>query len=130
MQPVRRPIHPPAIRKMDQMSVQHKVANRTQRDTGDDASGIRQSPSVDQAPAGPATGGQAGGGLQRVTANFTPRAMASLERVSARTGDSRTDVLNMAVQVFEAIVELVEEGDGRNLRVLVNGEERILRFVG
>ncbi|WP_433615181.1 hypothetical protein ACQP2P_10805 [Dactylosporangium sp. CA-139114] len=72
-----------------------------------------------------------GGSLTRVTANFTPRAMAALDRVSEKTGDSRTDVLNMAVMAYEALVELVDEGDGRSLRVqMPNGEVRILHFLG
>jgi hypothetical protein len=57
--------------------------------------------------------------------------MASLERVSSRTGDSRTDVLNMAVMAYETILQLIEEGDGRTLRVqLPNGEVRVLQFIG
>jgi hypothetical protein len=57
--------------------------------------------------------------------------MASLERVSARTGDSRTDVLNMAIMAFETVLDLIEEGDGRTLRIhLPNGEVRVLQFIG
>jgi hypothetical protein len=120
----------PTHKEVDDMSLQHKVSERTQRDTSDRTSGTRQSAAAEQPPSSPPSSGSGGGGLSRVTANFTPRAMASLERVSAATGDSRTDVLNMAVQVYETVVELINEGDGRTLRVTVNGEERILQFIG
>ena len=72
-----------------------------------------------------------GGSLTRVTANFTPRAMAALERLSDKTGDSRTDVLNMAVMAYEALLDIIEEGDGRSLRVqMPNNEVRVLHFLG
>ena len=71
------------------------------------------------------------GALTRVTANFTPRAMASLDRVSEQTGDSRTDVLNRAVMAYETMLNLIEEGDGRTLRIaLPDGEIRVLHFIG
>ncbi|WP_345627666.1 hypothetical protein [Rugosimonospora acidiphila] len=85
-----------------------------------------------QPPTPPAASpAHTGGSLTRVTANFTPRAAASLERIAEKTGDSRTDVLNMAVMAYETILELIEEGDGRTLRVqLPNGEVRVLQFIG
>ena len=66
-----------------------------------------------------------------MTANFTPRAIASLDRVTDTTGDSRTDVLNKAVMAYETILELIDEGGRRTLRVqMPNGEIRILQFIG
>jgi hypothetical protein len=68
------------------------------------------------------------GTLTQVTANFTPQAMASLERIAGRTGDSRTDVLNLAVMAYETVLGLIAEGDGRTLRVqLPDGVVRVLR---
>ncbi len=85
-----------------------------------------------QPPAPPTQGtAHTGGSLTRVTANFTPRAIASLDRIAEKTGDSRTDVLNRAVMAYETVLELIQEGDGRTLRVqLPNGEVRILQFIG
>lgn len=85
-----------------------------------------------QSPTPPAQhAAQSGGSLTRVTANFTPRAVAALERVSEKTGDSRTDVLNRAVMAYETVLDLIEEGDGRTLRVqMPNGEVRVLQFIG
>jgi hypothetical protein len=114
------------------MSVLHTVSGNVREDADIGASGAEQDrPAGRQPPAAPSTGGHTGGPLTRVTANFTPRAIASLERISVRTGDSRTDVLNMAVMAYETILELIEEGDGRTLRIqLPNGEVRVLQFIG
>ena len=71
-----------------------------------------------------------GGSLTRVTANFTPRAMAALERVATETGDSKTDVLNRAVMVYQTFLELTEQGNG-SLQVLYpDGSRERLRFLG
>jgi hypothetical protein len=82
----------------------------------------------------PATPGQqdvsTGGSLTRVTANFTPRAMAALERVSDETGDSKTDVLNRAVLVYQTFLELMEQGNGTLHVVYPDGSRERLRFMG
>src|SRR5690349_2658768 len=101
---------------MDDMSVLHNVSGATRGDKENARSTGRQDGHEGEPPAPPAQHAMhTGGSLTRVTANFTPRAMASLERVSAKTGDSRTDVLNMAVMAFETVLDLIAEGDGRTL---------------
>jgi hypothetical protein len=71
-----------------------------------------------------------GGSLTRITANFTPRAMGALDTISAKTGDSRTDTLNISVMLYEAILELLERGDGKTLHVKhPDGTEERLRLV-
>jgi hypothetical protein len=59
-------------------------------------------------------GGLGGGGnqLTRVTVNLTPRALAALERLSGRTGASKTDLINRGLQVLELIENMMEEDDG------------------
>ena len=49
--------------------------------------------------------------LTKVSANFVPRAMAALDLASQLTGDSRTDVLNRAVQVYAYLAKMMEEGN-------------------
>jgi hypothetical protein len=67
--------------------------------------------------------------LTRVTANFTPRA-AALDRIAAETGDSKTDILNRSVMVYEAFLELMEQSGG-NLRVVhTDGSTERLWFIG
>jgi hypothetical protein len=46
----------------------------------------------------------------KVSANLVPRAVAALDLASEITGDSRTDVLNRAVQVYAYLVGMLEEG--------------------
>lgn len=62
------------------------------------------SPADDQAPGN--------GGLVRITVNLTPRSNQALERASRATGDSKTDTINRALQVYALIQELVERGGG------------------
>jgi hypothetical protein len=58
--------------------------------------------------------GQGGDGpadLTRLTVNLTPRARAALGAVETLTGDSRTDVVNRALQVYALLCD-VGQHDG------------------
>lgn len=46
----------------------------------------------------------------RITANFTPRAVAALASVTEVTGENNTDILNRAVQVYAYLMRAVGEG--------------------
>lgn len=48
--------------------------------------------------------------LTKVSANIVPRAMAALELASELTGDSRTDVINRAIQVYAYLAKQDKEG--------------------
>ncbi len=48
--------------------------------------------------------------LTKVSANFVPRAVAALDRASEITGDSRTDVLNCAVQMYAYLAKMMYDG--------------------
>jgi hypothetical protein len=119
---------------MDPMSLLHTVSDRTQKPSGEPNSGTSESPRdhgrtdpptpPDQQSAG------AGGSLTRVTANFTPRAMNALERVTNKTGDSKTDVLNRSVMIYETFLELVERSNGTLRDQYPDGSEETLRFIG
>lgn len=52
------------------------------------------------------------GSVTKLSVNMTARAMTSLEQAAALTGDSRTDTVNRAMQVYAAIVALAEGGGG------------------
>jgi hypothetical protein len=114
------------------VSIQQSVTKPTQVDTDNLPASERRRGRSGQPPTPPGeNSSHAGGSLTRVTANFTPRAMGSLDGICDQTGDSRTDVLNRAVMVYETILELLEEGDRRSLRIeMPNGEIRILQFIG
>ena len=56
----------------------------------------------------PAT--KSNGGLERVTLNLTPRAARALEIATEITGDSKTDTINRAVQLYAYIERIINEG--------------------
>ena len=113
------------------MSVQHNASEGLQRDTKPSRDSVgRSGRRGRREPDAPSTDTGSGGSLTRVTANFTPRAMAALDDVAASTGDSKTDILNRSVMVYQVFLELVERGGG-TLRVrFADGTEENLRFVG
>jgi hypothetical protein len=49
--------------------------------------------------------------LTKVTVNCTPRAIAALGRVTEATGDSKTDSINRAIQLYAELVT-TEPGHG------------------
>ena len=50
------------------------------------------------------------GALERVTVNLTPRAWHALEATVQRTGDTKTDTINRALQVYNYIEEIMHSG--------------------
>jgi hypothetical protein len=49
-------------------------------------------------------------GLQRVTVNLTPRSWHALDLAVKQTGDSQTDTINRAVQVYSYLANITENG--------------------
>jgi hypothetical protein len=78
---------------------------------------VQSRPQPSPPTAEPPTGGNSGSPLTRVTVNLTPRSVTALDSAVARTGDSRTDTINRALQVYDLVLELLERGDGRSLRL-------------
>ena len=50
------------------------------------------------------------GRLERITANLTPRTSAALKLTVEVTGDSKTDTLNRAIQVYAYLMDLTAKG--------------------
>jgi len=48
--------------------------------------------------------------VERVTVNLTSRAVAALEQVTAITGETKTDAINRALQVYALLHRMQEEG--------------------
>jgi hypothetical protein len=68
----------------------------------------------------------AGGSLTRVTVNLTPRSVSALERTTRITGDSKTDTINRALQIYALVHEMAERDNGSLRIVHEDGEtERI-----
>jgi hypothetical protein len=73
-----------------------------------------ETPTTNMLPPEPTgTGGQ----LVRLTVNLTSRSADALDRASKTTGDSKTDTVNRALQVYALFQELVERGGG-SLRIV------------
>ena len=66
--------------------------------------------------------GRGHGGLERVTVNLTPRSSKALEQAAELTGDSKTDIVNRALQLYEfdghVYVRTGPDGDLERLRLL------------
>ena len=78
-------------------------------------------------------GGRRHGGsgpLERITVNLIARASRALQAVSERTGDSKTDSINRAIQVYSYLTELDAAGGGIYVRESANSEiQRLKLFV-
>ncbi len=115
------------------MSLLQTVSDSAQEPVGEGKTGT--SNPADQArnnpPAPPdQQGANVGGSLTRVTANFTPKAMAALDNVTNKTGDSKTDILNRSVMIYEVFLEILERSGG-TLRVQYpDGTLETFRFIG
>lgn len=68
-------------------------------------------------------------GLTRTGLNLTPRAIAALERVEARTGENRTDAVNRAIGVYDLVLDLMTKGDGRLLVVHADGTREVVTIL-
>ena len=70
-----------------------------------------------------------GGTPERVTVNLAGRAVPALERAMALTGDSKTDTINRAVQVYAFAVEAMRNGGAVYVRPAKDAElERVRIF--
>lgn len=59
--------------------------------------------------------------LTKVSANFTERAMIALAVAAEVTGDTHTDCLNRAIQVYALVVRRIDDG-GKLQFIAVGGE--------
>jgi hypothetical protein len=69
------------------------------------------------------------GSLQRVTVNLTPRSCQALETVIKRTGDSQTDAINRAIQVYSYLADITETGGTLYVRDAGSNELERLRII-
>ena len=72
--------------------------------------------------------GRGHGQLERVTVNLTPRSSRALNRAVELSGDSKTDAINRAVQLYELVEQVVEAGGSVYMRENEDAELERLRF--
>jgi hypothetical protein len=74
------------------------------------------------------TAGRGSGTLERVTVNLTPRAAKALDQAVKSTGDTKTDTINRALQVYAYLEETLQAGGSIYLRPDPDGELERLRI--
>ena len=74
------------------------------------------------------SGRRAAGSSARVTVNLTARSTRALEEAVAATGDTQTDVINRALQVYAYLESAMAEGDRVYLENSERQERERLRF--
>ena len=47
---------------------------------------------------------------ERITVNLTPKAVQALETLTTNTGDTKTDTINRALQIYEFLDGVIREG--------------------
>lgn len=66
------------------------------------------------------------GDLVKLTVNLTPLAHAALEESAGAFGDSKTDTVNRALHLYDAVVRVALDGGGAVQMDLIPGQRTIL----
>jgi len=69
------------------------------------------------------------GGLERVTVNLTPRSSAALELAVRLTGDTKTDTINRALQIYAFLEQVARNGGSLHVREAEGEELERLKFL-
>jgi hypothetical protein len=76
----------------------------------------------------PGRGTGSGGPLERVTVNLTTRSSHALDEVVRLTGDSKTDSLNRAIQIYAYIEQVLQAGGSIYVRDAPDSEPERLKI--
>jgi hypothetical protein len=88
-----------------------------------------QTPTRERRRDGQGHGGNGRNGpLERITVNLIARASRALQAVSERTGDSKTDSINRAIQVYDYVTEIDSSGGGIYVRQSADSELQLLKM--
>jgi hypothetical protein len=73
---------------------------------------------------------EGGRGLERITVNLTSRSSSALELAVELSGDTKTDTINRAIQIYAYLEKVIRDGGSVHVREQTGvGLER-LRVVG
>lgn len=72
----------------------------------------------------------AGGRLERITVNLTERSSKALDRVVELTGDTKTDTINRAVQIYAYLEQMIQDGGSVHVRENADAEMERLKIIG
>jgi hypothetical protein len=67
------------------------------------------------------------GPLERVTVNLTPRSSRALNETVERNGDTKTDTINRALQIYAFIEEIWHNGGSVYVRQQPDAELELIR---
>ena len=68
-------------------------------------------------------------GAERITVALIPKAADDLQRLTAVTGLSKTDIVNRAVSLYEFIESQIREGNDLLIRDPKTGETQLIKFL-
>jgi hypothetical protein len=71
-----------------------------------------------------------GRGLERITVNLTSRSSAALELAVELSGDTKTDTINRALQIYAYLEKVIRDGGSVHVREQDGAELERLRIVG
>jgi hypothetical protein len=69
-----------------------------------------------------------GGGLERVTVNLTARSSQALQIAAELTGDTKTDTINRAVQIYAFLQQAIAQGGSIHVRESNDAEVERLKI--
>jgi hypothetical protein len=79
-------------------------------------------------PERPAAAGRSPSALERVTVNLTPRSAKALDDVVQLTQDTKTDVINRALQVYAFLETIIHDGGAVYIREAESADLERLKF--
>jgi len=68
------------------------------------------------------------GPLERVTVNLTVRAARALNQAAELTGDSKTDTINRALQIYAYLEQITHNGGAIYVRETPDGEPQLIKM--
>ena len=71
-----------------------------------------------------------GRGLERLTVNLTPRSSAALDAAVELTGDTKTDAINRAIQIYAYLEQVIQDGGSVHVRETLGAELERLKLFG
>jgi hypothetical protein len=71
-----------------------------------------------------------GRGLERITVNLTPRSSSALELAVELSGDTKTDTINRAIQIYAYLEKVLRDGGSVHVREEDGAELERLKIVG
>jgi hypothetical protein len=71
-----------------------------------------------------------GRGLERITVNLTSRSSSALELAVELCGDTKTDTINRAIQIYAYLEKVIRDGGSVHLRERNGAELERLKIVG